>query len=167
MYKCGEGSDVAFWRRRSCCGARVSSRCYPDAFSARCLFRRRDDHHRSRNGRWHAVRCCLYSLRWRNHLSTRGRAAGPHCWEMSGVETEQPIDKAHLGSAADCFDPEAELALSEHPHQLKAGDRSPCQPHGFKAEGRPDQPLRLSLILPFGWCDAEPFCAILAIWLHT
>ena len=56
--------------------------------------------------------------------TARGLSAA-HCWEMSGVETEQPSDKAHLGPAADRFDPEAELALSEHPHQLKTGDRRP------------------------------------------
>jgi hypothetical protein len=44
---------------------------------------------------------------------------------MSDAEAEQPVDEAHLGPAADRFDPEAELALSEHPHQLNPGNRRP------------------------------------------
>jgi hypothetical protein len=55
------------------------------------------------------------------------RAVGPYCWKTLGVETEQPVDEAHTSaSAADSFDPEAELTLSEHPHHLEAGDRRPC-----------------------------------------
>jgi hypothetical protein len=40
----------------------------------------------------------------------------------SRIKTEQAVDEARLGSAADRVDPRGELALLEHPHHLEALD---------------------------------------------
>jgi Resolvase, N terminal domain len=48
---------------------------------------------------------------------------------QSGVEAEEAIDEACFGPTAGRVDPEAELALLEHPHHLEAFDRRPRRTH--------------------------------------